>query len=199
MGSESSRAQHAPCPPPPQGFSQRFCGPCPPHMLGLCALDQGSTAEQRVTTTLEQRHLVNKSIKRERGEDSSDLHAALCWGRAGGTVPILWVRKLSPEREEQREHPRRTQAPGAPPTPTQGRAGALTVLGGRSSATAASDPRSAGSSRSVREGCLQENRLGEQGLGQDHPLGPRPGLPTSSPPAPQPRLTSKDAGVSIPI
>lgn len=155
-------------------------------MLGFCALDQGSTAEQRVNITLEQWHLVNKSINKERGEDSSDLHAALCWGRAGGTVPILWVRKLRPEREERREHPRRNQAPGAPPTPTQGRAGALTVLGGRSSATA-SDLTSAGSSRSVREGCLQENRLGEQGLGQDHPLGPRPTFP------PAPRLLPNPA------
>ena len=85
------------------------------------------------------------------------------------------------EGGDKREHPRKNQVPGAPPHHHSG-PGALTVLSGRSSATSASDPRSAGSGRSAR--CLRENRLGEQGLGQDHPLGPRPALPTSSPPAP---------------
>ena len=106
VGSESSRAQHGP--PPPGGFPASasgppapLCGPHPPHMLGLCALHQGSIAEQRLNITLEQWPLGKKSINR--GEDSSDLHPALFWGRARGIVPILWVRKLRPEREETSE------------------------------------------------------------------------------------------------
>ena len=65
------------------------------------------------------------------------------------------------EGGDKREHPRKNQAPGAPHHHHSGRR-ALTFLGRRSSATSASDPRSVGSSRSVREQCLQENKLGEQ-------------------------------------
>lgn len=89
--------------------------------------------------------------------------------------------------------------PWQPPIAQRASPGILTVPGRRSPSASASHLRSLGSWTSVREGHLQENRVGEgekEGpLGQNQPLLPRPKLLSGSPsPLPPPACHCGERG-----